>query len=591
MKALRKVWKILTDPRSADPDEARREFITRTVLTMMIIALIVVTAGILVGWAVGTFTPESVVTILLLDLPVALAGWLTYRRQWGYAAYLLPPIFVAHAIYATLSIGFGSWPLASCVLAIMLTGMLHGIRLQWYMVGLATTFYGITAWLHGDRAPDLMAVSITLAVILFSSVTMLQWLFTSQLERANRQLKQQVEERRRVEETLRKTQNQLVQAQKLEAIGRLAGGVAHDFNNLLTVVELSARLMGRQMHRQDPLWEHVRQIQEAGERGVRLTRQLLSFSRRGNAAFQPVNLSHLIRELSRMLQRIIGEDVELFTDLADELWSVEVDPSQMEQVIVNLAVNARDAMPLGGRLTIKTANEVLAQTHEVLPPDARCGDYVLIRVSDTGTGMADEVKDHLFEPFFSTKTGENGTGLGLPTVYGIVRQNQGYIGLESQVGQGTTFSIYLPRSQGGTPGTSAEPSPRPATAALAAGTETILVVEDEGAVLGLARQILEEQGYHVLTARNGLQALQVSREYGGIIHLLLTDVIMPELNGRQLAEQLRSARADLRVLYMSGYSDDLLAHHNIPGQGVALLAKPFSMDTLIHKVRGALDGH
>ena len=591
MKALRKVWKILTDPRSADPDEARREFITRTVLTMMIIALIVVTAGILVGWAVGTFTPESVVTILLLDLPVALAGWLTYRRQWGYAAYLLPPIFVAHAIYATLSIGFGSWPLASCVLAIMLTGMLHGIRLQWYMVGLATTFYGITAWLHGDRAPDLMAVSITLAVILFSSVTMLQWLFTSQLERANRQLKQQVEERRRVEETLRKTQNQLVQAQKLEAIGRLAGGVAHDFNNLLTVVELSARLMGRQMHRQDPLWEHVRQIQEASERGIRLTRQLLSFGRRGSAELQPVNLSHLIGELSRMLQRIIGEDVELFTDLADELWPVEVDPSQMEQVIVNLAVNARDAMPLGGRLTIKTANEVLAQTHEVLPPDARCGDYVLIRVSDTGTGMADEVKDHLFEPFFSTKTGENGTGLGLPTVYGIVRQNQGYIGLESQVGQGTTFSIYLPRSQGGTHGTSAEPSPRPATAALAAGTETILVVEDEGAVLGLARQILEEQGYHVLTARNGLQALQVSREYGGIIHLLLTDVIMPELNGRQLAEQLRSARADLRVLYMSGYSDDLLAHHNIPGQGVALLAKPFSMDTLIHKVRGALDGH
>jgi signal transduction histidine kinase len=562
MKALRKVWKILTDPRSADPDEARREYITRTILTMMIMALIAVTAVILVGWAADAFTPESVVTILLLDLWVALAGWLTYRRQWAYATYLLPPIFVAHTIYATYTIGFGSWPLASGVLAIMLTGMLHGTRLQWYMVGLTTMFYGITAWLHGDRAPDLMAVGITMAAILFSSVTLLQWLFTSQLERANRQLKQQVEERRRVEETLRKTQNQLVQAQKLEAIGRLAGGVAHDFNNLLTVVELSARLMGRQMHQRDPLWEH-----------------------------QPVNLSHLIRELSRMLQRIIGEDVDLFTDLADELWSVEVDPSQMEQVIVNLAVNARDAMPLGGRLTIETANEVLSQTHEVLPPDARCGDYVLIRVSDNGTGMDDEVKDHLFEPFFSTKTGENGTGLGLPTVYGVVRQNQGYIGLESQVGQGTTFSIYLPRSQGGMPGTPAEPSPRPVTAALAAGTETILIVEDEGAVLGLARQILEEQGYHVLTARNGLQALQVSREYGGIIHLLLTDIIMPEINGRQLAEQLRSARPDVRVLYMSGYSDDVLAHHNIPGQGVALLAKPFSMDTLIHKVRGALDGH
>lgn len=591
MKALQKVWKILTDPRSADPDEARREYITRTVLTMMVMALILVTAIVIIGWAATAFTPDSVITIVALDLPVAFAAWMTYRGQWSYAAYLLPPIFLAHAIYATYWSGFGNWPLAACVLAIMLTGMLHGIRLQWHMVGLTTAFYAITAWLHGDRAPDLMAVNITLAVILFSSVTLLQWLFTSQLERANRQLKQQVEERRRVEETLRKTQNQLVQAQKLEAIGRLAGGVAHDFNNLLTVVELSARLMGRQMHQRDPLWEHVRQIQEASERGIRLTRQLLSFSRRGSAALQTVNLSHLIRELSRMLQRIIGEDVELFTDLADELWSVEVDPSQMEQVIVNLAVNARDAMPLGGRLTIKTANQVMAQTHEVLPPDARCGDYVLIRVSDTGAGMDDEVKDHLFEPFFSTKTGENGTGLGLPTVYGIVRQSRGYIGLESQVGQGTTFSIYLPRSQGGMPGTSAEPSPRPVTAALAAGTETILIVEDESAVLGLARQILEEQGYHVLTARNGLQALQVSREYGGIIHLLLTDVIMPELNGRQLAEQLRSARPDLRVLYMSGYSDDVLAHHNIPGQGIALLAKPFSMDTLIYKVRGALDGH
>lgn len=589
MKSPRAMWKTLTKPWAEDPDDARREYLTRVVVAMMIMALIAATSVILLGWAVEYFTPDSVITILLLDVSVAVAGWLTYSGRWGYASYLVPPIFLAHAIYATYFGGYGITPIALCVLAIMLTGMLHDIWLQWYMVGLTTLFYVMTAWFHGDRALDFVAMNTTLATILFSSLTLLQWLFTSQLERANWQLRQEIEERRRVEKTLHTAQNQLIQVQKLEAIGRLAGGVAHDFNNLLTVIELSARLMSRQLRPADPLWEHVHQIQDTSERGIRLTRQLLSFSRQGTIEPRPVNLNEIIVELSRMLQRIVGEQVEVVTDLADELWHVEADPTHIEQVIVNLAVNGRDAMPQGGRLEIQTANQVLAQIPEALLPDARPGDYVVLCVRDTGLGMDEHVKAHVFEPFFTTKTQERGTGLGLPTVYGIVRQNGGYIGLESQVGQGTTFTIYLPRCEAGTAGAPGEAAAQPVPPAAAGGTETILVVEDETAVLELAQQILEEQGYQVLVAGNGLEALQVGQEQGRTIDLLLTDVIMPGMNGRELAEQLQPHQPGMKVLYMSGYSDDALAPHNLPGRGLCFLAKPFSIDSLVRKVRAILD--
>ncbi|MFN2225439.1 MAG: ATP-binding protein [Anaerolineae bacterium] len=588
------MWKRLTAPRAADPDEARREYLTRVVVAMMVPALSLITVVILVGWAADFFAPFSVTTIVLLDVPVLAAAWLTYRGHWSRASYLLPPVFLAHAVSATYFVGFGTWPLAFFLLAIMLTGMLHNIRLQWYMVALTAIFFGGTAWLHGDRDIDLIAVSVTMAVALLSGITLLQWLFTSQWEKANRQLRQEVEERRRVEETLRRTQNQLIQVQKLEAIGRLAGGVAHDFNNLLTVVELSTRLIGQNLHPRDPLWDHVRQIEEASERGIRLTRQLLSFSRQGTVEPRPVNLSQMVTEISRMLQRIIGEDIELATELAEGLWYVEADPTQMEQVIVNLAVNARDAMPHGGRLTIQTANEVLADVPATLPPDAARGEYVLLRVRDTGVGMNDEVKAHIFEPFFTTKSEEHGTGLGLPTVYGIVRQNGGHIGLDSQVGQGATFSIYLPRGAAPSPDAAAAPGdgmpPTPSAAsATTAGTETILIVEDEAAVLHLARQILEEQGYQVLSAGAGPQALRLSQAYEEEIDLLLTDVIMPQMTGRKLAEQLQVLRPGLKVLYMSGYSDDALADHDLPERGPCFLAKPFSVDSLIQKVRAVLD--
>jgi PAS domain S-box-containing protein len=391
-------------------------------------------------------------------------------------------------------------------------------------------------------------------------------------------------------EELKRTQSQLVQAQKMEAIGRLAGGVAHDFQNLLTIIQLSTQLMERQLHPADPLWEQMRQIQEASERGIRLAKQLLSFSRREVVEPQVLDLSQVVSDLSQMLRRFIGEDIELMTILAEDLWPVKVDPSHIKQVIINLAANARDAMPQGGCLTIETANAVLDDDSALRRLDAQPGEYVTLAISDTGVGMDEEVQAHLFEPFFTTKKQGEGTGLGLSTVYGIVRQNAGYIWLHSEAGQGTTFKIYLPRTQEAT-GPGELPSRlSPATPADAAlGTETILVVEDETAVRRLAVQILEAYGYLVLAAGNGVEALQVSREHGGPIHLLLTDVVMPKMNGKELVERLQPEQPGMRIMYMSGYSDDVIAHHDVLDKSIAFLPKPFSLDTLVQQVRTVLD--
>jgi two-component system cell cycle sensor histidine kinase/response regulator CckA len=388
-------------------------------------------------------------------------------------------------------------------------------------------------------------------------------------------------------EELKRTQVQLLQAQKMEAVGRLAGGVAHDFNNMLTVIQFGTQLIERQLHPDDPLWEYVRQIEEASERATALTKQLLIFSRREIVEPQVENLNEVVSNLSRMLRRIIGEDIELLTALAEDLWPVKVDPSQVEQVIVNLAVNARDAMPQGGRLAIETANVVLDETYAAHHLDVEPGEYVMLTVGDTGVGMSDEIKAHLFEPFFTTKERGKGTGLGLATVFGIIKQHGGHIWVYSEVGQGTLFKIYLPRV-GESESPSAVPSLR-LPASTTQGTETILVVEDDVTVRNLAMRILDAHGYRVLAAGNGPEAIQTSQGHKGPIHLVLTDVVMPQMNGRVLAEQLQSQRPAMRVLYMSGYSDDLIAHHGVLEEGVALLLKPFTMDTLLQKVRMVLD--
>jgi PAS domain S-box-containing protein len=380
-------------------------------------------------------------------------------------------------------------------------------------------------------------------------------------------------------------EEQLRQAQKMEAIGRLTAGIAHDFNNLLTAINGFAELLRLEIAPHDPLRDMVEKILDSGRRAADLVRQLLAFSRKQIIEPQIVNLNGVVLRMSKLLRRIIGEQIGMESRLAPDLWPVEVDPVQIEQVIVNLAVNARDAMAQGGRLTIETANVVLdeayAAGHLVVQP----GEHVLIAVSDTGIGMSEEVKAHLFEPFFTTKELGRGTGLGLATVYGIIAQSGGHIWVYSEADHGTTFKIYLPRAREG-----AEPSGRRRLVAdLPAGTETILLVEDDDWVRDLARHTLRRQGYTVLDAAGGQEALRTFAHYQGPIHLLLTDVIMPDLNGRALAERLTRDNPRLKVLFMSGYTDNTIAQHGVLEPGIAFLQKPVSPLTLARKVRQVLD--
>jgi two-component system cell cycle sensor histidine kinase/response regulator CckA len=386
-------------------------------------------------------------------------------------------------------------------------------------------------------------------------------------------------------EELKHIQLQLVQAQKMEAVGRLAGGVAHDFNNLLTAIGLSTEILRRQLHPEDPAWVYVRQIQEVGERAARLTEQLLSFSRQEMQEPQSVDLSQLVRDLSHMLQRIIGEDIQLSTSLAGHLWPVKANPAQMEQVIVNLVVNARDAMPQGGRLAIETTNVVLDEQYAARHVDVKPGNYVLLAISDTGLGMDERVKAHLFEPFFTTKG--QGSGLGLSTVYGIVKQSAGYVWVYSEPGLGATFKIYLPSTE------MDEATPEPASEETSydmwRGTETVLVVEDDPRVRAASAQILIAHGYRALVARDGADALELNRQHTGQIHLLLTDVVMPQLSGPDLAERLRKRRPEMKVLYVSGHTKQAIANHGLLTEGTTLLSKPFTAGSLVQTVRALLD--
>jgi PAS domain S-box-containing protein len=386
-------------------------------------------------------------------------------------------------------------------------------------------------------------------------------------------------------------EEQLHRAQKMEAVGRLAGGIAHDFNNILTIIHLTGRLLERGLEREHPMWQHVQRIQEAGDRATELVRQLLTFSRRETVQPLALDLNKVIDHLSQMLQRIIGEDIQLRIELAEGLWGVTADPSRLEQVIMNLAVNARDAMPRGGILAIKTDNVVLDSGYASLHIDAQPGDYVMLTLSDTGTGMDDEVKSHIFEPFFTTKERGKGTGLGLATVFGIVKQSQGHIQVYSEVGYGTTFRIYLPRAD--CAGQNVQASAldvEPQSLNLEQrGVETILLVEDETAVRNLADQILTSLGYRVLSAKDGGEALQISAEYTGPIHLLLTDVVMPMLSGQELAEMLRRQRPGIRVLYTSGFASEAIESHGILEKDAVFLSKPLTLTSLIQGVRAALD--
>jgi two-component system, cell cycle sensor histidine kinase and response regulator CckA len=379
-------------------------------------------------------------------------------------------------------------------------------------------------------------------------------------------------------------EEQLLHAQKMEAVGRLAGGVAHDFNNMLTVISGYNRMILDELSTLDPLRGYAEEVLKASDRAAALTNQLLAFSRRQIMQPRVVSVNAIMAQTQRMLQRLIGEDVELVLGLAPGAGNIKADPGHVEQAIVNLAVNARDAMPLGGRLTIETANVTLdenyAKTHMGVTP----GEFVMIAVSDTGHGMDGETRRRIFEPFFTTKEKGKGTGLGLATVYGMIKQTGGDIWVYSEPGRGTTFKLYFPRVTGQAP----EPLETSSDELKQVGGETILVVEDERSVRELTVKILKQLGYSILTASSGAEALDISASHTGTIDLLLTDVVMPNMSGRQLADQLSQTRPDTKVLFLSGYTENTVVHHGVLDPGVDFLPKPFSRETLAKKLRTML---
>ena len=444
---------------------------------------------------------------------------------------------------------------------------------QWFSLAdslrLLEKFQGLSAdWLRDDRT----VVSVRLSGRAFRDErnTIFFELFA-----------EDVTERRALEQQLR-------QAQKMEAVGRLAGGIAHDFNNLLMVISGYSEFLLGQLGEDPALRGHAQEIANAAGRATSLTRQLLAFSRKQMLAPKIVDLNSVVTENVKMLTRLIGEDIDLVMVPGPDIGAVKADPGQIEQVIMNLAVNARDAMPHGGKLTIETANVTLDAHYARFHAPVKPGDYVMLAISDTGVGMDADTQAHIFEPFYTTK-GLKGTGLGLSTVYGIVKQSEGYIWLYSEAGKGTSFKIYLPRFSATGEALAAQPALVADADQPAPGHETILLVEDEENLRRLARQYLENQGYNVIDAPDGATAIQISQEHKGPIHLLLTDVIMPGMTGRELANQVSPTRPEMRVLYMSGYTENHIGHNGTLDQGITLLQKPFTLPSLKAKVREMLD--
>jgi len=407
------------------------------------------------------------------------------------------------------------------------------------------------------------------------------------LEKKMLDLEIEINQHKLAEEERKKLEAQLRQAHKMEAIGTLAGGVAHDFNNILTIIIGNANLALKNVDKDDPLREDLGEIKIAAERAASLTRQLLAFSRKQIITPRVLDLNELLTDIEKMLSRLVGEDVELSTIPDPALWQVQVDPGQMEQVIMNMVINARDAMPMGGKLTIETANidmpENYFYNHGINKKQP--GPYVMLAVSDTGSGMDEKIKEHIFDPFFTTKEQGKGTGLGLSTVYGIVKQNNGFVWVYSEPEQGTTFKVYLPKVEGDA---DSEEKQRTPVVELD-GSETVLIVEDDDSLRKLARNALQRHGYRVLDAENGEDALRVSQEHEGPIDLLITDVVMPRMGGKEAADRLLPFYPHMKVIYMSGYTDNAIVHHGVLAPGLNFLEKPFSPEGLAHKVREVIE--
>ena len=394
----------------------------------------------------------------------------------------------------------------------------------------------------------------------------------------------------------KKLEAQLAQSQKMEAIGTLAGGIAHDFNNLLTVISGNAQLALMEAGKNGPLYEEIKEIKKAGDKATSLTRQLLAFSRKQIIKPEVIDLNKMVNETEKMLKRMIGEDIEFLSVLEPDLWKVYADSGQINQIIMNMVINVRDAMftcadsaagrPQGGKLTIETANVELNDTYfRDRGVESAPGPYVLLAVSDTGSGMSPETREHIFEPFFTTKEVGKGTGLGLSTVYGIVKQNNGFIWIYSEPGHGSTFKVYLPKVKGDAELEEKEQSPVDDTG----GSETVLIVEDNDGLRKLAQEILLGYGYRVLVAENGEDALRVSKEHEGPIHLLLTDVVMPKMGGKKLAHRLQPLYPQMKMIYMSGYTDDTIVHHGVLSPKLNFIQKPFTPESLARKVKKTIE--
>ncbi len=393
-------------------------------------------------------------------------------------------------------------------------------------------------------------------------------------------ISEDITERKRLEE-------QLLQSRKMESIGRLAGGVAHDFNNMLAVIIGNADIALAELDADMPLGKHLQDIRKAAQRSADLTSQLLAFARKQIAAPRVLDLNEVLAGMIKMLRILIGEDIDLAWMPVSAICPVKMDPSQIDQILVNLCINARDAITDGGRITIETDIVSIDEAYCAGNPEAKPGDFVMLSVSDNGHGMNAETVQKIFEPFFSTKKTENkGTGLGLATVYGIVKQNGGFINVYSEPGVGATFKVYLPRQK-----KDVEPIRQSsASPAQRQGFETVLLVEDESSILSMAILMLEKFGYSVLAFSSPSQAIAAAEAHRGGIHLLVTDVVMPEMNGPLLAEKIRSFHPEIKILFMSGYTENVIAHHGVLDEGVNFIQKPFSMDALAEKVRAVLDG-
>jgi PAS domain S-box-containing protein len=397
---------------------------------------------------------------------------------------------------------------------------------------------------------------------------------------------QDITERKRVEEERGKLQAQLQQAQKMESVGRLAGGVAHDFNNKLGVIMGHVEMALEQVDATFPIREDLEEIRRAAQRSADLTRQLLAFARKQTIAPKVLNLNETVTGMLKMLKRLLGEEIDLRWNPTASLWSVKVDPSQIDQILVNLCVNARDAIAGIGRLTIDTENRRLDKAYCAAHVGAVPGEFVGLSVTDTGCGMDKETLAHIFEPFFTTKGVGKGTGLGLATVYGAVKQNAGFIQADSEPGMGTTITIYLPRNIGQPELVRTEVAEKP----VLSGHETILLVEDESAILEMTATVLRRKGYTVLMANAPGEAMRLANQHKGVIHLVVTDVVMPEMNGRDLAQRLLSMRPGMRCLFMSGHTAEVIADHGVLDEGVDFVQKPFLTEVLASKIRQMLDG-